>query len=808
MRRLSLARTLRLALLGLTLVLTTIAGLGVASLYDTRQDYEERLAEALELQAAAARLLAAGVVEEATLRTATAPQDAPLRRRARRAFAAALADTRSRAQGDVPSAGLVADAAQAQAALRRVGAGTDEALAARRPVTELADRQRVRIAVARDDASDGQRRAIIAILVGGGLAVLAAGALVTVLLSAVRRPVEGLVRASGRLASGDLDARVQERGPTELREVARSFNAMAEELAGARDRLETQSRRLATMVASLGDGLIVTRPDGTVGFTNPRACAMVDGLTVGKPVSDAGLDLPDPEDARRDEVLVEHGDRTLALTAAVLEDGPPGVVWTLRDATERARLEALKSEFIATASHELRSPLTSIKGFIELLAAAPGLSDRHREFVEIVELSTQRLVDLVNDLLDVARLEAGFVEVHRRPTDLSDVVREVTMLLRGRIEEKGQLLDVRIEDGVPRAMADAARMRQVLTNLLTNAHQYTPEGGRVGVALAHGPHGVELTVSDTGRGMDEDELEHVFDRFSRASSSADSRGTGLGLAIVRSLVDLHEGRIDITSQPGHGTTFTVVLPFAPLAVDGDPAREALRGRRVLVVDDEPEIAELIAHRLEPYGVEATVAHSGADALDLLAREHFDALTVDVLMPGMSGFEVLRALREDPDLAHLPAVVVSVFSGREALSGEWHVAKPIDPEELADALGAAVLAGRVRVLACGRATVRDELQGMLAGLGIHHEWAQTPEEVERLCRRHRFEVALLDAGLPAADEVLAALDLRGRRLRRAVVVVSAGDGAPGYARLDADPVPLADAGETVLGLLGATAPRSG
>jgi CheY-like chemotaxis protein/anti-sigma regulatory factor (Ser/Thr protein kinase) len=470
----------------------------------------------------------------------------------------------------------------------------------------------------------------------------------------------------------------------------------------------------------------------------------------------------------------------------------------VRDATERARLERLKSEFVATASHELRSPLTSIKGFIELLAADETLTERQAEFAEIVKLSTNRLVDLVNDLLDVARVEAGRAEVHPRPTDLRDVVREVATLMRPRIDDKQQELELVLPEEAPLALADAARIRQVLTNLLTNAHLYTPKGGKLSVALrADGRH-VALAVVDNGRGMTAEEARQVFDRFYRAGDG-DGPGTGLGLAIVQSLVELHGGRVELETEPGRGARFTVLIPRAPAFAAGD-TRAALRGKRVLVVDDEPAIAQLIAERLAPFEVEAEVAYSGDDALRRLRAERFDALTLDILMPGMSGFEVLRQLRADPELCALPVVVVSVFSGHEALAGEWVVAKPIDADELVDALGAALLAGRVRVLVVGRGEVRAQLEPRLAELGIEHEWATSSGAAARLCQQRHFEVALVDAGLTHPENALAALDLRGRRLQRSVLVFSTGDVSPGLARFDAEPVELDNAGATVLALL--------
>jgi CheY-like chemotaxis protein len=175
------------------------------------------------------------------------------------------------------------------------------------------------------------------------------------------------------------------------------------------------------------------------------------------------------------------------------------------------------------------------------------------------------------------------------------------------------------------------------------------------------------------------------------------------------------------------------------------------------------------------------------------------MTLDILMPGMSGFEVLRALRNDERLSTLPVVVVSVFSAREALSGEWVVPKPIEPEQLADALGSAVQSGRVRVLGVARDTVRPRAQRALRELGIESTWAAGAAEAAALCSRARFEVALVDAGLERPDDVVGALNLRGRRLARSVVVFSDGDSL-GAVRLDAEPLSLEDAPAAVLALL--------
>jgi CheY-like chemotaxis protein/two-component sensor histidine kinase len=470
--------------------------------------------------------------------------------------------------------------------------------------------------------------------------------------------------------------------------------------------------------------------------------------------------------------------------------------------TARAQLEHAKSEFVATASHELRSPLTSIKGFVELLKGAPeNMSPRQREFVDIILKSTDRLVDLVNDLLDVARIEANHVEIARRPIDIGEAVREVTDLMAPRIADKDQELGVYIAPALPLAMADAARVRQIVANLLTNAHLYTPQGGRIHVGVEPDRAWVQIVVEDSGVGLSEEQRARVFERFYRGRTSS-TPGTGLGLSIVKSLVDLHHGQIEVDSDPGRGTRFTVLLPMAVPDVDAGALLESMRGRSVLVVDDEPEIAELIADQLAPLEVRTTIAASGEEALERLRSERYDAITLDILMPGMDGFAVLRTIRADPELREIPIVFVSVFSGRQELAGEWIVSKPIDADELRDVLGAALRAGRSRVLVVAREELAPVLEPALDELGIEYQWEVSGAAAARVCGERRFEVALLDVGIRNPVAVLQALDLRGRRLRRAVIMFSDGNlpTPPGVEKLGMEVVPVDQAAMALLGAL--------
>jgi len=332
--------------------------------------------------------------------------------------------------------------------------------------------------------------------------------------------------------------------------------------------LVSSMRRLSVTIESLADALIVTEPGSSlIATVNSRASQLVPELLPGGRVDQDSSPLPPLLAALEKETVIDHGGRILAVTAAMLGGETEGVVWTVRDVTERARLERAKSEFVATVSHELRSPLTSIKGFVELLARSPeGMSARQTEFVDIILRSTDRLVELVNDLLDVARIEADQVEINRRPVDVGEAVREIAELMGPRIAHKGQHLDLYVAPKLPLALADPGRIRQLIANLVTNAHLYTGEGGRIHVGVDADRAWVRIVVADSGVGMSAEETERIFDRFYRARSSGGAApGTGLGLSIVKSLVELHEGEIEVESEPGGGTTFRVLIPAAVAA---------------------------------------------------------------------------------------------------------------------------------------------------------------------------------------------------------------------------------------------------
>ena len=814
MGRFSIARSLRLALIGLAIALASVAAAAIASLYSARQSYENVLARSSELGTAVANLTSAGVVQVQILHDATGPLAAAARGQAANAFARSAKAATDLAATDPTSARLVTRQIQLQkmaagealrGRLKSAGAGGDTLASAANVADQLQARQRVRQTKASNHDRSQSRNAVTVAVVSGVLALIAALIVIAGLVRSMRRPLDELVGASGELASGQLERRVHPGGPRELRELGDAFNAMADDLSEAQHRIEDERRRLAVTIESLGDGLIVTESgSGAIVTMNPRAAELIRPLSPGRHVDEPDSPLPALSAALEREVVIDHGGRILAVTAARLgDDATSGIVWTVRDVTERARLERAKSDFVATASHELRSPLTSIKGFVELLERSPdSMSARQLEFLDIIQRSTDRLVELVNDLLDVARLEADHVEIHARPIDVGEAVQELAELMGPRMAAKRQALDTHIPPRLPLAMADPERIRQVIGNLVTNAHLYTPEGGRIQVGVEADRAWVRIVVSDNGIGMTPEETERAFERFYRARSGNESApGTGLGLSIVQSLVDLHHGVIEVDSEPGRGTTFNVLIPAA-VAPAGEDSLDIIQGRRVLIVDDEADVAELIADQLADLDVEATIARTGADALAALRSQHFDAVTLDIVMPDMDGFEVLRQIRADPHLRTTPIVFLSVLSARAELSGEWVVAKPIDAAELRSVLAAAVRAGRSRVLIVARESLQGTLAPSLGELGIEHQWETSGAAAARVCGERRFEVALIDVGIRNPQAVLQALDLRGRRLRRAVILFSDGESSTpsGIVNLGIEVVPVQDAAQALLSAL--------
>ncbi|MCP9495855.1 MAG: PAS domain-containing protein [Pyrinomonadaceae bacterium MAG19_C2-C3] len=395
------------------------------------------------------------------------------------------------------------------------------------------------------------------------------------------------------------------------------------------------------------------------------------------------------------------------------------------DITEQvnARKEAeeanrLKDEFLATLSHELRTPLTSILGWSRMLRSGSLKEDAAQRALEIIERNAQSQNNLIGDILDVSRIITGKLRLDVRPVELSSVIEAAADSVRPAAEAKSVRLQILLDPEAGMVSGDANRLQQVVWNLLTNAVKFTPKGGRVQVRLERVNSHVEITVADTGKGIEPEFLPHVFDRFRQADQTTTRThgGLGLGLSIVRQLVELHGGTVHVESEGiGHGATFVVQLPLMiarqqpetperrhPKA-GGNAALECppqLAGLRLLVVEDEEDSRELLRAILEGCGADVAVAASVPEAIELFKQSKPDILLSDIGMPEEDGYDLIRkvrALEAEQGGSRVLAVALTAYARVEdrvrALNAGFqvHIPKPIEPVELVAIV--ASLAGR-------------------------------------------------------------------------------------------------------------------
>jgi PAS domain S-box-containing protein len=376
-----------------------------------------------------------------------------------------------------------------------------------------------------------------------------------------------------------------------------------------------------------------------------------------------------------------------------------------RTAREEAeRNNRMKDEFLATLSHELRTPLNAIVGWAELMKHNED-EQTLREGAEVIERNARIQTQLIEDLLDMSRIVSGKIRLDVQSINPAVFVNAAVETVMPAAKARNISLTTEIDSQAGFVLGDSGRLQQVTWNLLSNAIKFTPVGGTVKIALHRIESRVEISVSDTGQGIEAQFLPHVFERFRQADSSAARRhgGLGLGLAIVKQLVELHGGSVRAQSGgPNQGSTFVVSLPMhSTQTISGDGQPDAairripdgdgccLKGVNVLLVDDEPDARELVTRVLQASGASVVSAGSGAEALALRQQQRPDILISDIGMPGMDGYELIRRMRErdDPSVERIPAVALTAFARSEdrtraLLAGFLvHVSKPVQPSEL-------------------------------------------------------------------------------------------------------------------------------
>lgn len=393
--------------------------------------------------------------------------------------------------------------------------------------------------------------------------------------ASITEPVKKITETAYKIANGNLSERIHIYTKDEIGTLSRMFNLMAYQLEETITKISTEKEKLATILANMADGLIALNRDKKIIMINPAAVEIF-GVEEVELKGKTMIELN--RNQRLTEVVQEvyqtgskisteiqlHFPKEVILRTQVAPltsqtDEISGLVLIFTDITELRRLEHLRTEFVGNVSHELKTPLTSIRGYIETLEDM-DMTDTSlvKRFLGVVNRESERLARLINDLLDLSKLE-GKRHHQLFPTHLEDVLANVVDILKPEAEKKAIELKIEIEKDLPRIMGVEEQLNQVAINLIDNAIKYTPTGGRVEVTLDSDSQWVILVVRDNGIGIPKEDLERIFERFYRVDKARTRQmgGTGLGLSIVRHIVKAHAGQIDVVSEVGVGTTFTV-----------------------------------------------------------------------------------------------------------------------------------------------------------------------------------------------------------------------------------------------------------
>lgn len=589
--------------------------------------------------------------------------------------------------------------------------------------------------------------------------ITAAATAVAVLLAlrlqgALARPIREIISTSRVVSeTGDYSANARKFDEDELGDLTDAFNDMLARIDHQSHELQHANERFRVSVESAPNGMIMIDQLGQIVLVNTTAEQMF-----GYPreeLLDQPVEMLIPERFREDHLSAQRAFFTEPIARSMgagrdlyglRKDGSEfpveiglnpiatsqglRVLSTIIDITERKAAEAereqllrseraarseaerasrMKDEFLATLSHELRTPLTAILGWAQMLLRREIDDDMINEGLATIERNAKVQTQIIEDLLDMSRIISGKIRLDVQLVELPEIIEAAIATVQPAADAKGVRLQKILDPRVPVVRGDASRLQQIVWNLLSNAVKFTPKGGRVQVALERVNSHIEINVSDTGEGMEEQFIPHLFERFRQADSSftRPHAGLGIGLALVKHLTELHGGSVSATSPgKGQGSTFTMKLPMAVTHAardDGErvhPTRsfgsisplvepEALRGVRVLIVEDERDARALIERILENALAQVDSAESGFEALEKLERFKPHVIVSDIGMPEMDGYQFIRQVREmSPDEGgRTPAVALTAFARSEdrtraLIAGyQMHVAKPVEPSEL-------------------------------------------------------------------------------------------------------------------------------
>jgi signal transduction histidine kinase/CheY-like chemotaxis protein len=576
----------------------------------------------------------------------------------------------------------------------------------------------------------------------------------------ISRPLQQLTEYADRLAAHDFTADIEISSRDEVGHLGRTMRTMAGELARLFSDMESEVNKatgelrehmvyLAAIMDNLADGLLVVSPTGAVSVVNPAMrefFALGDKDYAGFAASDVfPVEVSDLARAIRScegviqsaEIPLSDGRTGKAVGSSIMVADPVarclGGVVLVRDITREKALDQLKTDFISTVSHELRTPMTSILGFARIIgkklesgvipalgdnAPAARIAGQMLDNVDIIVAEARRLTELINDVLDIARMEAGEIVWRDKAVFLGEVMHQAADATRGMWSAKGIEVVLDVEEGLPPVRGDHGRLVQVMVNLLSNAVKFSSHGPVT--CRAHLDRGeVLVSVADHGPGISEASLGEIFDKFKQVGDTLTEKpaGTGLGLPICRQIVERHGGRIWVESEVGRGSVFFFTVPALAaraatgddevddacrsilpepdtamlMRLSGEPSQQPL----ILVVDDDPVLGEYFTELFEGCGFRVMLAVNGEQAV-VMARDHMPSLiTMDLMMPDMDGRTAIRCLRHNPFTRHIPILVLSALSEDTTAGGDVAMTKPVDDQRLVEVVRALLLRKDVR-----------------------------------------------------------------------------------------------------------------
>ncbi len=665
-----------------------------------------------------------------------------------------------------------------------------------------------------------------------GLAVILLVIVIWIVARRLTEPVRRLTLAAEHVSqqryetAGELEMVAGRRD--ELGQLARTFRGMVGEIASrettlrnAEEKLRQSELHYRSLIENTSDIIALIDKDGKFKYASPSIVRIL-GVKTEAEAGALGDFLDDKgkaalaEAIRRSaaswgaseqvEVDARHSSgaiRTLEVSLHNLMDSPAvnGIVANIRDITERRRAADLsrekeaaeaankaKSNFLANMSHELRTPLNAIIGYSEMLQemAADDGHDEYQGDLKKIHSAGQHLLELINDVLDISKIEAGKMDLYIESFSLDQTIEEVQAVADPLAKKNSNRLVIEKPAQLGLVRADATKVRQCLLNLLSNACKFT-SNGTVRLCAARDEGWVTFEVSDTGIGMTKEQMSKLFRAFQQADSSTTRKfgGTGLGLAISRRFCQLMNGDITVHSEPGKGTKFTMRLPVevVPRASEVQADPEALRVTEslpasaavVLVIDDDPMVADLLRRTLVKDGYRVEYAENGEKGLELARQLRPDAITLDVMMPGMDGWQVMTHLKSDPELADIPVILLSIVNDRKtgfALGATEYLTKPFDRERLASVLGriSKRRGSRLALVVDDMADNRELLRSALEGDGWTVEEAGNGREALERLELRRPDAILLDLMMPEMDGIQFVERLRASERNRSIPVL--------------------------------------